>query len=103
MSLKATLLAATLAAVLASPALAQTHGAPGSFSALDRTKDDYLSRDEVRDMPWSNRFSEMDKDNDGRLSLGEFDAMQQQGAATGATAADKDKSSPNTDKPAPKQ
>jgi len=58
----------------------------GGFSAIDRNNDGYISRDEARDVPWSNRFTEMDKDNDGRLSLGEFDAMRQQGAAGGASS-----------------
>ena len=57
-------------------------GASG-FSALDRNNDGYISREEARDASWSNRFTEFDKDNDSRLSLGEFDAMQ---AAAGGSA-----------------
>jgi EF hand len=102
MNLK-TVLALAIAAACAAPLLAQQAGrspdakdnpAPpsagagatqGGFSAIDRNNDGYISRDEARDVPWSNRFSEMDKDNDGRLSLGEFDAMRQQGAAAGGS------------------
>jgi hypothetical protein len=107
MNLK-TVLGLVIAAACAAPVFAQQGGrgpqpkdtnpaspgagataATGGFSAIDRNNDGYISRDEARDVPWSNRFSEMDKDNDGRLSLGEFDAMRQQGAAGGATSGDK--------------
>ena len=101
-----TVLALAIAAACAAPVFAQQAGrgpeakdtnppaasagaTAGGFSALDRNNDGYISRDEARDAEWSNRFSEMDKDNDGRLSLGEFDAMRQQGAAAGATSRDK--------------
>ena len=101
MNLK-TVLALAIAAACAAPVLAQQTGRDpearanaaasgaaatrGDFSAMDRNNDGYISRDEARDAPWNNRFTEMDKDNDGRLSLGEFDAMRQQGAATGSAA-----------------
>jgi len=105
MNLK-TVLALAIAAACAAPVFAQQAGrspeakdtnraAPsagatgGGFSAIDRNNDGYISRDEARDVPWANRFSEMDKDNDGRLSLGEFDAMRQQGAAAAGGSADK--------------
>ena len=64
----------------------------GGFSAMDRNSDGYISREEARDATWSNRFTELDKDNDGRLSQGEFSAL---GGAAGATA-DKDTRSPST-------
>jgi hypothetical protein len=57
--------------------------APGGFSALDKNHDGYISRDEARDATWSNRFSELDRDNDDRLSQSEFNAMQ---AGSGATS-----------------
>jgi hypothetical protein len=50
-------------------------GAAGSFSAIDRNGDGYVSREEARNAQWSNRFSELDKDNDGRLSPSEYNAM----------------------------
>jgi len=49
-------------------------GRPRNYAS--RAMHGYLSRDETRDETWSNRFSELDKDNDGRLSQSEFDAMQ---------------------------
>jgi hypothetical protein len=82
-----------VAAAIASPLLAQQpSGTPGGFGAMDRNGDGYISRDEARDAPWSNRFSEFDKDNDSRLSLGEYDAMRQSAAA--GAGADKDPRSP---------
>jgi hypothetical protein len=55
----------------------------GGFAAVDKNKDGHISRDEARDAPWENRFSELDKDNDNRLSQTEFEAMQ---AGAGASA-----------------
>jgi Ca2+-binding EF-hand superfamily protein len=42
---------------------------------MDRNNDGYISREEARDATWNTRFSELDKDNDGRISQSEFDAM----------------------------
>ena len=82
-----------VAAALAAPVLAQkaprstddktASTAASSFAAMDRNNDGYLSRDEIRDVPWSNRFSELDQDNDGRISQSEFEALGK--AAAGAT------------------
>jgi hypothetical protein len=58
--------------------------AAGGFSGIDRNGDGFISRDEARDATWSNRFAELDKDNDGRLSRSEFDAMGD--SATGTTS-----------------
>ena len=52
---------------------------------MDKNGDGHISRDEARDATWSNRFSELDKDNDGRLSQSEFNAMQAGAGATGST------------------
>ncbi|HEY8252822.1 MAG TPA: hypothetical protein VIG70_19700 [Burkholderiales bacterium] len=102
MNLK-TVMTLAMAAVFTTPVLAQQTGSGQEprdtntatpsvrgFPAMDRNNDGYISRDEARDAPWSNRFSEMDKDNDSRLSLGEYDAMVQQGAAAGATRNERD-------------
>lgn len=58
--------------------------AAGGFSGIDRNGDGFISRDEAKDATWSNRFTELDKDNDGRLSRSEFDAMGD--SATGTTS-----------------
>jgi hypothetical protein len=55
----------------------------GGFAAVDRNGDGYISRGEAKDMPWADRFSELDKDNDERISQSEFEALQ---SAAGATS-----------------
>jgi 2-methylcitrate dehydratase PrpD len=99
MNLKTTLalaLAVTFAAsVLAQPAdrVPEAKDAPSAgasaegFAAMDRNKDGYLSRDEARDAVWNSRFSEVDTDNDERLSEREFNTLEStaSGAAAGAT------------------
>jgi EF hand domain-containing protein len=49
--------------------------AAARFSALDRNRDGYISREEARDAAWAGRFREVDLDKDGRLSRSEFDAL----------------------------
>ena len=105
--MKRQLITLAIAAALAAPALAQSPGrtttdpkdsnpaagaSAGSFTSMDRNGDGYISRDEAREATWSSRFSELDTDNDGRLSQSEFGAL---GSAAGATA-DKDAHSPST-------
>ena len=53
------------------------------FAELDRNKDGYLSRDEAKDTVWNTRFSEIDVDNDERISQSEFEALRS--AASGKT------------------
>jgi Ca2+-binding EF-hand superfamily protein len=51
---------------------------------MDKNCDGYNSRDDAKDATWTTRFTELDKDNDGRLSQSEFNAMQAGAGATGA-------------------
>ena len=57
----------------------------GGFAGIDKNGDGHISRDEAKDATWENRFTELDKDNDNRLSHSEFDAMQAGAGAAGAT------------------
>jgi Ca2+-binding EF-hand superfamily protein len=96
MTLKS-ILAVALAAAIATPVAAQQTApektAPEKvrqakiqdkgFAELDRNKDGYLSRDEAKDVLWNSRFSEIDKDNDERISQSEFEALRS--AASGKT------------------
>jgi hypothetical protein len=59
--------------------------ARGGFAGIDKNGDGHISRDEAKDATWENRFTELDKDNDNRLSQSEFDAMQAGAGATGAS------------------
>ena len=59
--------------------------ARGGFAGVDKNGDGHISRDEAKDASWENRFTELDKDNDNRLSRSEFEAMQAGTGAAGAT------------------
>ncbi len=102
------LMALAIAAACAAPALAQqagsasepkdsspaappaaAAGASGSFSTIDRNADGYISRDEARDEPWTHRFSELDRDNDNRLSEAEYNSLQADSAAGATTSEEK--------------
>lgn len=86
--------AAALTAALAAPLAAQqtppdkdpqrqARPQDKGFAELDRNQDGYLSRDEAKDEAWTSRFSEIDRDNDERISQSEFEALQ--GASSGKT------------------
>jgi hypothetical protein len=45
----------------------------GGWTSLDKNKDGYLSREELKDHK-THSFSSLDKDNDGRVSRSEFDS-----------------------------
>jgi hypothetical protein len=66
-------------------------GATGGFSAMDRNADGYVSRDEAREVRWSDRFGELDRDNDGRLSEAEYNTLSADSAAAGATTSEEKK------------
>jgi len=77
------------------PAGSQTSGggatgeSNASWTRLDKNKDGYLSRDELKgDASLSSRFSEMDKDNDGRISKEEFNAASSGAGATGSRSSE---------------
>ena len=106
--MKKQLITLAIAAAFAAPVLAQSAGrgleakdltpaAPsagasaGGFSAIDRNRDGYISRDEAGGS-WDSRYSTLDKDRDGRISKSEFEAAH---GAAGASA-DKDARSPST-------
>jgi hypothetical protein len=79
------------AAPPSAPASDAAAGASGGFSAIDRNTDGYVSRDEAREERWSNRFSELDRDNDGRLSEAEYNTLSADTAAAGATTSEEKK------------
>ena len=90
-SILAVVTSAVLAAPLAAQQTAPKKTAPENqakiqdkgFAELDRNKDGYLSRDEAKDVLWNSRFSEIDKDNDERISQSEFEALE---SAAGSTS-----------------
>jgi hypothetical protein len=87
------------------PAGSQTSGtgATGegnaSWTKLDKNKDGYLSREELKgDNALSSRFTEMDKDNDGRISKEEFNAASSGAGATGSSTSSEPSSTMGTPK-----
>ena len=69
---------------------------PTDMQQLDANNDGYLSREEAaKDPSMSTRFSELDKDSDGRISKSEWEAGSGS-AATGATGTTTSPSSPSS-------
>ena len=63
-------------------------GAQKMFQALDKDKDGFLSKDEVKGSPHEKQFVTLDKNNDGKLSREEHAAAPDHAGdktATGAT------------------
>lgn len=69
---------------------------PTDMQQLDANNDGYVSREEAAKNPsMGTRFSELDKDSDGRISKSEWEAGSGS-AATGATGATTSPSSPSS-------
>lgn len=77
------LIAASVAAALAVPLSAGAAGEKSSsgdsgaekmFKSLDKNKDGYLSKDEVKGTPHEKEFATLDKNRDGKLSREEHAA-----------------------------
>ena len=72
----------------ASSTSSDTPGAEKMFQALDKNKDGFLSKDEVKGSPHEKEFATLDMNNDGKLSREEHAAAPDHAgdkAATGAT------------------
>ena len=71
-----TLALAASAMLLAAPLASADEAKPGNakFLALDKNKDGFLSRDEVREIrgDYGKAFAQADENRDGRLDAGEF-------------------------------
>lgn len=66
-------LVAALLAAIASASLAQKKESNAAFDALDKNRDDFLSKEEAaNDKELAKRFSKFDANKDGRLSQAEF-------------------------------
>lgn len=89
MAVRFTNTCAALGALLLPAAIAlgqQPEDDPDRFSSIDRNQDGYVAPDEARDEAWRNRFGELDRDSDGRLSEAEYVTLQESGATAAAGA-----------------
>jgi len=73
-----------------SSAAKSNKGAEQMFKSLDKNKDGFLSRDEVKGSPHDKDFTSLDKDSDGKLTRDEHAAapehQQDKSAARGSTS-----------------
>src|SRR5262245_16963116 len=74
-------------------------GAEAMFKALDKDKDGYLSKEEVKGTPHDKDFAKLDKNGDGKLSREEHAAAPEhagkaKSSSTGATSAPSSESKP---------
>jgi len=60
-------------------------GAETMFKSLDKNKDGFLSRDEVKGTPHDQDFAKLDKNNDGKLSREEHAAAPEHSSDKAAT------------------
>lgn len=73
----------------------QTGQVPADFRRLDRNKDGMISRTEAaRDKNLTSRFDEIDSDHDGRISLSEWQAANQNRGAAGVSGESREQRSP---------
>jgi hypothetical protein len=77
----------------ASGATKSDGGAEAMFKSLDKDKDGFMSKEEVKGTPHDKDFSSLDKDNDGKLSREEHAAAPEHAgkAGTGASASESKK------------
>lgn len=95
------LIAIAVSALLTAPLAAYAagnsdNGAEAMFKSLDKNKDGYLSKAEVKGTPHDKEFSSLDKNHDGKLSRAEHaSAPEHQGksSAAGGTSSSKNGSS----------
>ena len=68
-------------------------GAEAMFKSLDKNKDGFMSKEEVKGTPHDKDFSKLDKNNDGKLSREEHAAAPEHSgkAGSGASAAESKK------------
>jgi hypothetical protein len=77
----------------ASGATKSDGGAEAMFKALDKNKDGFMSKEEVKGTPHDKDFSSLDKNKDGKLSRQEHAAAPEHAgkAGTGASASESKK------------
>ena len=76
-------------------------GAEAMFKSLDKNKDGFMSKEEVKGTPHDKDFSSLDKNHDGKLSREEHAAAPEHSGKAGAGASASDSKKPqSTSKPA---
>jgi EF hand len=76
-------------------------GAEAMFKSLDKNKDGFMSKEEVKGTPHDKDFSSLDKNHDGKLSREEHAAAPEHSGKAGAGASASESKKPqSTSKPA---
>ena len=79
---------ALAAGMVTMPAMANEPGSAARFDGLDRNGDGFVTRDEAKDAEELNtRFTELDQNNDNKLSRQEYGALEEERRAAAAKAA----------------